>query len=101
MGKHSKRNRRRMHQSGMGGGFAMAYARPKCVRRVTKAASLSDRARFRLRCVEYAKRAGVRAAADVFGVSRATVYRWLSRVNPHDLTTLEDRSRRPKRTRKH
>lgn len=43
----------------------------------------------------------MRTAADVFGVSRATVYWWLRRVTPHDLTTLEDRSRRPKWTRKH
>lgn len=36
MGKHSKRNRRRMHQT----------------------RSLSDEAWFRLRCLEYAKQAG-------------------------------------------
>lgn len=100
MGKHSKRNRCRMQQSGMGGGFSIAYARPQCVRRVTKTASLSDRARLRLRCVEHARRAGVAAAMEVFAVSRATVYRWATRYDPHDLSTLEDRSRRPTRTRK-
>jgi putative transposase len=35
-----------------------------------------------------------------FGVSRATVYRWIRRFNPKDLTSLKDKSRRPKNIRK-
>jgi len=100
MGKHSKFNHRRMQQSGMGGGFSIRSARPRVVRRVTKVTAISDRARFRVRGVEHAQRTGVLAAAAVFGVSRATVYRWLQRYDPTDLSTLEDRSRRPKWTRK-
>lgn len=79
MGKHRTRNRRRMQQSGMGGGFSIVSARPRVARRVTKASSLSDRAAFRLRCVEYAQRAGVKAAMEVFALSKATVHRWLKR----------------------
>jgi len=30
-----------------------------------------------------------------FGLSRQTSYRWWRRYDPHDLTTLEDRSHRP------
>jgi len=30
-----------------------------------------------------------------FGISRQTFYRWWRRYDPHDLTTLEDRSHRP------
>ena len=34
-----------------------------------------------------------------FGISPQTFYRWKRRYNPHDLTTLEDRSRRPRHLR--
>jgi len=34
-----------------------------------------------------------------FGLSRPTFYRWWRRYDPHDLTTLEDRSHRPHRRR--
>jgi putative transposase len=68
--------------------------------RALKAApSLSDAAEYRLRCVEHARATSVTEAARIFGRSRATVYRWLRRYDPHNLRTLENRSRRPKRTR--
>lgn len=35
-----------------------------------------------------------------FGISRQTFYRWRRRYDPYDLTTLEDRSRRPRRVRR-
>ncbi len=34
-----------------------------------------------------------------FGISRPTFYRWKARYNPHDLSSLEDRSSRPRRMR--
>jgi putative transposase len=34
-----------------------------------------------------------------FGISRQTFYRWLRRFDRHDLTTLEERSHRPRNTR--
>jgi putative transposase len=34
-----------------------------------------------------------------FGISRQTFYRWWRRFDPHDLTSLEDRSHRPHRRR--
>lgn len=33
-------------------------------------------------------------------MSRATFYRWLKRFDPMDITTLKDKSRRPKKLRK-
>ena len=63
------------------------------------APSLSDGAEYRLRCVEHALATSVTEAAGVFKRSRATVYRWLQRYDPHNLRTLEARSRRPTRTR--
>jgi putative transposase len=41
-----------------------------------------------------------RLICDTFGMSRATLYRWLKRFNPHDLSSLRERSRRPRRVRK-
>jgi putative transposase len=37
---------------------------------------------------------------ETFGMSRATLYRWLRRFDPHDLTSLRERSRRPRRVRR-
>jgi putative transposase len=101
MGKHSKRNRRRMHQSGLGGGFAIAHRLPTVARGGIRAADLSPEAQERLKIVRYAHKRGVAAAMEAFEVSRATVYRCLKRYNPTDLCLLENRSRRPSRTRQH
>jgi len=38
-------------------------------------------------------------ACRTFGVSRATLYRWRRRFDPTDLTSLKERSRRPRRVR--
>jgi transposase InsO family protein len=38
-------------------------------------------------------------ACRTFGVSRATLYRWRRRFDPTDLTSLQERSRRPRRVR--
>lgn len=69
-------------------------------RALKEAPSLSDAAELRLRCIELAQATSVSYAAAVFQRSRATVYRWLRRYDPHTLRTLEPRSRRPKRTRR-
>lgn len=37
---------------------------------------------------------------ETFGISRATLYRWIQRFDPKDLTSLKERSRRPRRLRK-
>lgn len=113
MAKHSKdrirsilrivygRSRRRIHQSGLGGGFAVVHRLPKTVRRLPDAPCLGVADEFRLRCVEHARRAGVADAVTVFGRSRATIYRWLRRYDPDDLRSLRPHSRRPNRTRRH
>jgi putative transposase len=100
MVKHSKRNRWRMQQTGLGGGFTVVRSVPCRVQRdLPQAPTLSPEARFRLLCVEHARRRGVADAALAFGVSAATVYRWRNCYRPADLTALEPRSRRPKRVR--
>ena len=37
---------------------------------------------------------------ETFGISRATLYRWIQRFDPKDLSSLKERSRRPRRLRK-
>ncbi|MGH7272875.1 MAG: helix-turn-helix domain-containing protein [Nitrospiria bacterium] len=41
----------------------------------------------------------VKLACRTFGLSRATLYRWHKRLDPKDLTSLQDRSRRPRHLR--
>ena len=100
MGKHSKRTRRRLHQSGLGGGLTIVHRLPRWARRPPRPPRLDPVTEYRLRCVECAQREGVTVAAARFGRSRATVYRWLRRYDPGDLTALAPRSRRPKHVRR-
>ncbi len=100
MAKHSKRNRRRLHQGGFGGGLTVVRRVPLRIQRgLPQASTLSAEAHYRLKCLEHAARTSVREASLVFGVPSPTIYRWRQRYNPHDLTSLEPRSRRPKTTR--
>lgn len=101
MSKQSKRNRRRLHQSGLGSGVRVVRVVPPTLQRqVPDAPSLSDEARFRLLCVEHAQRTTVAEAARTFHVPPSTLYRWRQRYDPDHVDRLESRSRRPKRTRK-
>ena len=62
---------------------------------------LSPGARTRLHALTgWQKTGDWRLATQVFGLSRATVYRWRGRDGPTDLTTLESRSRRPRQVRR-
>lgn len=101
MAKHSKRNRRRLQQSGLGGGLSVVPDIPvRLQERLPDPPVLSDQAKFRLLCLEHAARPSGGEAAVAFAVPRATIYRWRKRYCPDDLTTLEPRSRRPKTPRK-
>jgi len=74
-------------------------------RNILRASRLSDQelsaaARVRLHALDVWRRTGqYRLACEVFGVSSATLYRWKQRFDPRDLSSLEARSRRPKRLR--
>ena len=100
MSKHSKRNRRRLHQSGVGRGLRVVSIQPHRPRQLPRAVRLSPELEFRLRCVECSYRDGVAVAAARFGRSRATVSRWRTQYRPEELTSLAPRSRRPKRVRR-
>jgi transposase len=62
---------------------------------------LSRMARQRVKWMDYYRAHGGNAALTCryFGISRQTFYRWRRRYNPRDLTTLEERTHRPKRLR--
>lgn len=101
MAKHSKRNRRRLHQSGLGGGLTVVPHVPvRLQQRLPEPPVLSEQAKLRLLCLEHAARASVKEAALVFQIPVSTIYRWRQRYNPADLSSLACRSRRPKTTRK-
>ena len=62
---------------------------------------LSRAAKQHLAWLDYYRTHGRHAALTCryFGISRQTFYRWKRRYDPHDLTTLEPRSHRPRRVR--
>jgi putative transposase len=80
---------------GRGQSLRLQYRFPK----LPAAPTLSEQARFRLLAVECGRKYGVPLACDIFKVPRSTLYRWINRYEPTRLTSLEDRSRAPKRHR--
>jgi putative transposase len=75
---------------------------PRGIRRAAGLATveLSTSAKNRLHALDVWRRTGQRTiASEVFGLSPATLYRWRDRFDPTDLTSLEARSRRPRRVR--
>jgi len=62
---------------------------------------LSDLAKQRWRALKvFQETKDWRFVRETFGVSRATLFRWRKQYDPKDWTTLEERSRRPKRVRR-
>lgn len=65
-----------------------------------KEPALSPEARKRLKWMDhYWENGNVSLTCRYFGISRKTFYKWHDRFNPNDLSTLEERDRRPKRVR--
>jgi putative transposase len=61
---------------------------------------LSPKELDRLRALQIWDKTGdIGLACSTFGLSRATLYRWRSRFDPTELSSLKDRSRRPHRLR--
>lgn len=62
--------------------------------------NLSKEAKQRLKWMDYYRRCGnATQVCRYFGIARQTFYEWKRRYNPHHLESLEEKSRRPKRTR--
>ena len=74
---------------------------PGALRLADLGRELSPNARRRLKWMDYYESHGrnARLICRHFDISPQTFYRWWRRYNPHDLATLEERSRRPHRTR--
>lgn len=95
----STRTRGLLKAVGSGGSVHLAPAVTPALRRATTAPTLSRKARVRLKWFDYAKTHRVCATCRHFGIARSTYYEWKKRYRPNDLTTLEDRSSRPRRCR--
>lgn len=62
---------------------------------------LSEKEINRLRVITLWLRTGdTELACETFGISRATLYRWVHRYDREDMSSLKDKSRRPHRVRK-
>ena len=62
---------------------------------------LSQKEFDRLRALTiYGETEDVRLVCQSFGISRATLYRWVKRFDPKDLISLREESRRPRRVRR-
>lgn len=68
---------------------------------------LSPEARFRLRFIDCYRQPGasgmrrtVTEVCRLFGIARSLFYKWYNRFDPHNLSSLEDRSSRPHRVRR-
>jgi putative transposase len=62
---------------------------------------LSQKEFDRLRALTvYKETRDVKLVCQTFGISRATLYRWLRRFDPRDLISLREQSRRPRRVRR-
>ncbi len=68
--------------------------------KIERLAEISKPAKKRLAWIDYERHCGnVSKTCRYFGISRKTFHAWQNRYRPDDLTTLEDRSRRPQRVR--
>ena len=62
---------------------------------------LTQKEQDRLRAITiYEKTKDVSLVCRTYGISRATLYRWLRRYDTKDLNSLRNKSRRPRRLRK-
>jgi len=72
---------------------------PYPTKSLCKIADISKQAQVRLRALEFGRDHPVAVTCRRFGIARSTYYRWKKRFDPHNLRSLEDRSRRPRRVR--
>lgn len=72
------------------------------IARSAQSSNLSKRAKQRLKWIDWYFSHGknARSTCRHFAISPDTFYTWLKRFNPHNLSSLEDRSKRPKHFRK-
>lgn len=80
---------------GSGSSITLFSALPVRVRQLPHAHRLSKAAKRRLKWLDYRKTHCVAQTCRHFDIPRSTLNRWTKRFDPHDLSTLEDRSSQP------
>ena len=65
------------------------------------AEALTERARYKVKVIDWHNAHGknISLCARHFGISRATLHRWLLRLNQHGILGLNEQSRKPKKVR--
>ena len=77
-------------------GYGALIPGSEYIRSLVRQGSISKEAARRLRWMDhYAEHGNARLTCGDFGISAPTFYRWKTRYDPYDLTTLEEESRRP------
>jgi len=84
---------------GSGGSVDLFSALPGGVGRLPHASRLSKAAKRRLKWLDYRKSHTVTQTCRHFDIPRSTLNRWQKRFDAQNLTTLEDRSSRPRTVR--
>ena len=95
----STRSRHLLKAVGSGGSANIAPVVSPPLRRAAAALTLSHAAKRRLKWFDYAQSHTPTETCRHFDIARSTFYKWKKRYRPDDLTTLEDRSSRPRRCR--
>lgn len=99
MAKFTRTSRRCFARMGAGASLSLAYRVPQEAERLP-GAQLSREAKQRLKILDYARTHSVSATCRHFGIARTTFYRWANRYDPQRLALLENRSSRPRRSRR-
>ena len=81
--------------------FSIAKGFHKLAKDMREGEALSEKELNRLRAITVVGRTkDIRLVCDTFGISRATLYRWVKGYRPKDLSSLKEHSRRPRHVRK-
>lgn len=86
---------------GRAANYGLIIPKANYITSLVRQGTISKEAKKRLKWMDhYHKHGNARLTCRYFGISPQTFYRWKSRFDPFDLTTLEDESRRPHKVRK-
>src|SRR5260221_13027370 len=76
------------------------FSEPRQLARLGKSLSRAAQVRLQWMLFYFFNGRNAQRTCRHFGISRQTFYRWKRRFEHHDLTTLEERSHRPRKVRK-
>ncbi len=96
MSKFTRSSQRALKAVGSGSSVNLFSALPMGVRQLPHPPRLSQAAQRRLKWLEYRKTHTTGETCRHFDIPRSTLNRWRKRFDPHHLTSLEDRSSRPR-----